>query len=139
MSFLRCTYRTYSIVACRPTSGHAANLVDHLHDIHNYARQHLKLASDRMRTPSDVCYTVVSALVYPLCHGVQVTTDSVHPLSLQYTKQHLYKVYKSFLSMKTYAAGYALTYITTLNCVSKSSSIVTCVPVAKETCLSTAT
>jgi hypothetical protein len=28
----------------------AANLVDHLHDIHNYARQHLKLVSDRMET-----------------------------------------------------------------------------------------
>jgi hypothetical protein len=23
--------------------------MDHLHDIHNYARQHLKLASDRMK------------------------------------------------------------------------------------------
>jgi hypothetical protein len=28
----------------RPSINHAANIVDHLHDIHNYARQHLKLA-----------------------------------------------------------------------------------------------
>jgi hypothetical protein len=27
---------------------HASNLEDHLHDIHNYARKHLKLASDWM-------------------------------------------------------------------------------------------
>jgi hypothetical protein len=37
----------------RPTTDHAADLVDHLHDIHNYARQHLKLASDRMETRYD--------------------------------------------------------------------------------------
>jgi hypothetical protein len=30
----------------RPTTDHAADLVDHLQDIHKYARQHLKLASD---------------------------------------------------------------------------------------------
>jgi hypothetical protein len=35
------------------TTPNAANLVDHLHDIHNYARQHLKLASDRMKTRYD--------------------------------------------------------------------------------------
>jgi hypothetical protein len=34
----------------RPTIDHAANLVDHLHDIHNYARQFLKLANDQMKT-----------------------------------------------------------------------------------------
>jgi hypothetical protein len=28
-------------------------LVDHLHDIHNYARQHLKLACDRMEARYD--------------------------------------------------------------------------------------
>jgi hypothetical protein len=27
-----------------------ANIVDHLHDIHNYAYQHLKLANDLMKT-----------------------------------------------------------------------------------------
>jgi hypothetical protein len=32
------------------TANHAANLVDHLHETYNYARLHLKLASDRMRT-----------------------------------------------------------------------------------------
>jgi hypothetical protein len=32
------------------TIDHAANLVDHLHSIHNYGRQHLLLASDRMKT-----------------------------------------------------------------------------------------
>jgi hypothetical protein len=32
-----------------------------------------------------VSCTVVSARVYPRCHGVQVTMDSVHPLSLHYT------------------------------------------------------
>jgi hypothetical protein len=37
----------------RPTADHAADLVDHLHCIHNYARQHLKLASDRMKTRYD--------------------------------------------------------------------------------------
>jgi hypothetical protein len=37
----------------RPTTDQAADLVDHLHDIHNYARQHLKLASDRMKTRYD--------------------------------------------------------------------------------------
>jgi hypothetical protein len=37
----------------RPTIDHAANLVDHLHDIHNYARQHLNLASDWMKTRYD--------------------------------------------------------------------------------------
>jgi hypothetical protein len=31
-----------------------------------------------------VCCTVISARVYPRCHGVQVTMDSVHPLSLRY-------------------------------------------------------
>jgi hypothetical protein len=34
----------------QPTIDHAANLLDHLHDIHSYAHQHLKLASDRMKT-----------------------------------------------------------------------------------------
>jgi hypothetical protein len=33
-----------------------------------------------------VCCTVVSARVYPRCHEAQVTMDSVHPLSLHYTK-----------------------------------------------------
>jgi hypothetical protein len=37
----------------RPTIDHAANLVDHLHDTHNYDRQHLKLASDRIKTRYD--------------------------------------------------------------------------------------
>ena len=37
----------------QPTTDYAADLVDHLHDIHNYARQHLKLASDRMKTRYD--------------------------------------------------------------------------------------
>jgi hypothetical protein len=37
----------------RPTTDHAADLVGQLHDIHNYARQHLKLASDRMKTRYD--------------------------------------------------------------------------------------
>jgi hypothetical protein len=30
-----------------------ADLVDHIHDINNYARQHLKLASDQMKTRYD--------------------------------------------------------------------------------------
>jgi hypothetical protein len=33
----------------QPTTEHAANLVDHLHDIHNYACQHLRLANKRMK------------------------------------------------------------------------------------------
>jgi hypothetical protein len=36
-----------------PTVDHAETLVDHLHVIHNYARQHLKLAGDRMKTRYD--------------------------------------------------------------------------------------
>jgi hypothetical protein len=36
-----------------PTNEHEVNLVDHLHDIHNYGRQHLKLASDWMKTRYD--------------------------------------------------------------------------------------
>jgi hypothetical protein len=34
----------------RPITDYAADLVDHLHDIHNYAHQHLKLACDQMKT-----------------------------------------------------------------------------------------
>jgi hypothetical protein len=37
----------------RPTTDYAADLVDHLHDIYNYARQHLKLSSDRIKTRYD--------------------------------------------------------------------------------------
>jgi hypothetical protein len=37
----------------RPAIGHAENLVDHLQGIHIYARQRLKLASDRMNTRYD--------------------------------------------------------------------------------------
>jgi hypothetical protein len=37
----------------RPTIDHAAYLMDHLHDIQNYARQHLKLVSDRIKTRYD--------------------------------------------------------------------------------------
>jgi transposase InsO family protein len=37
----------------RPTTDCAADLVAHLHDIHDYARQHLKMASDRMKTRYD--------------------------------------------------------------------------------------
>jgi hypothetical protein len=40
-----------------------------------------------------VCCTTV----YPHCHGIQVTMDSVHPLSLHYTKQHVQKIYRGFL------------------------------------------
>ncbi|PNF17535.1 hypothetical protein B7P43_G16461 [Cryptotermes secundus] len=35
------------------TTVYAADFVDHLHDIHDYARRHLKLASDRMKTRYD--------------------------------------------------------------------------------------
>jgi hypothetical protein len=34
----------------RPATEYAADLVAHIHDIHDYARQHLKMASDRMKT-----------------------------------------------------------------------------------------
>jgi hypothetical protein len=37
----------------RPTVDHAENLVDHLQDNHNYARQRLKLASDRVKSRHD--------------------------------------------------------------------------------------
>jgi hypothetical protein len=35
------------------TIDYAANLVGHLHDIRNYAHQHLKLASDRVKIRYD--------------------------------------------------------------------------------------
>jgi hypothetical protein len=34
----------------QPKIDHAADLVDQLHNIHDYAHQHLKLTSDRMKT-----------------------------------------------------------------------------------------
>jgi hypothetical protein len=37
----------------RSTTDYAAELVDHLHDIQQYARQNLKLARDRMKTRYD--------------------------------------------------------------------------------------
>jgi hypothetical protein len=37
----------------RPTTVHAVELVDHLHDIDDYARRHLKLASNWMKTRFD--------------------------------------------------------------------------------------
>jgi hypothetical protein len=37
----------------RPTIEHAENLVDYLHDLQKYGRQHLKMASDRMKTRYD--------------------------------------------------------------------------------------
>jgi hypothetical protein len=36
-----------------PTTDYAADLVDHLRDIHEYAWQQMKLASDRMKTRYD--------------------------------------------------------------------------------------
>jgi hypothetical protein len=36
-----------------PTIDYAADFVDHLHDIHNYAGQHLMLESDRMKSRYD--------------------------------------------------------------------------------------
>jgi hypothetical protein len=36
-----------------PTTDYVADLMYHLHNIHNYACQHLKLASDRMKTQYD--------------------------------------------------------------------------------------
>jgi hypothetical protein len=37
----------------RPTTDHAAGYLNHLHDIHVNGRQHLKLASDRMKNRYD--------------------------------------------------------------------------------------
>jgi hypothetical protein len=37
----------------RPTTDYAADLVDHLHDVHQYAHEHLKLASDWKKTRYD--------------------------------------------------------------------------------------
>jgi hypothetical protein len=37
----------------RPTTDYAAELVDHLHEIQEYASQNLKLASDHMKTRYD--------------------------------------------------------------------------------------
>jgi hypothetical protein len=60
-----------------------------------------------------VCCTIASTQVYMQCHSVQVTLDSVHPLSLHCTNEHLYKIYRSCLSMQACAAGYDLTDLTT--------------------------
>jgi hypothetical protein len=59
-----------------------------------------------------IVYTAVSA--HLRCNSVQVIGDSVDPLSLQYTKQYLYKIYVDFQSMKACATRYALTYVTTV-------------------------
>jgi hypothetical protein len=67
---------------------------------------------------------VVSARVYTRCHGVQVTMVSVNPLSRHCTKWHLYKVHSGFLSMKACAAGYGLSYATTLKLQLVSSPVV---------------
>jgi hypothetical protein len=37
----------------RTTTDYAADLVNHLHEIHNYACQHLQVASNRMKTQYD--------------------------------------------------------------------------------------
>jgi hypothetical protein len=37
----------------KPTIDHVADLVDNLHNIHNYAHQHLKLVIDQMETHYD--------------------------------------------------------------------------------------
>jgi hypothetical protein len=36
-----------------PTTNYATDLADHLHDIHNYGHQHLKVASDWLKTQYD--------------------------------------------------------------------------------------
>jgi hypothetical protein len=41
---------------------HTANLVDHLHDTHSYAREHLKLANDQMKTRYDRWPAVLAAM-----------------------------------------------------------------------------
>jgi hypothetical protein len=51
----------------RPTTNQVADLVDHLHDIHNYAPQHLKLASDWMKTWYD---KLASSAGYHECNRV---------------------------------------------------------------------
>jgi hypothetical protein len=63
-----------------------------------------------------VFFTVISARVhvYMRCHAVQVTMERGHPLSLHCAKGHLCKVYRGFMLMQACAAGYALTYLTTL-------------------------
>jgi hypothetical protein len=43
-----------------------------------------------------VCRTVVSGRAYTLCHGVQITMDFVHSLSLYNINLHLYKLYRGF-------------------------------------------
>jgi hypothetical protein len=37
----------------QPTIDHVANLADPLHNIHSYAHEHLKLASDQMKSRYD--------------------------------------------------------------------------------------
>jgi hypothetical protein len=51
---------------------------------------------------------------FSVSHDVQVTVESVHPLSLHYTKSYIFKVRRGFLSTNACATGYGLTYVTTL-------------------------
>jgi hypothetical protein len=53
------------------TTDHAANLVDHLHDIYNYS-QHLKLASNQMKTPY---YRLVNFVGYQEGYRVALPPD----------------------------------------------------------------
>jgi hypothetical protein len=68
----------------RPTTDHAADLVDHQRDIHIYACQHVKLASDRMKTRYDKLANFAgyqegdrSVAVLPNSHEREVTKASV--------------------------------------------------------------
>jgi hypothetical protein len=83
-----------------------------------------------------VCCTAVSARVYPRSHGVRVTTDSATFATALY--QHVHKVYKGFLSMKTNFSRSSFLYVLgtdrTENTAS-SSSTVACDPLPRHLCI----
>jgi hypothetical protein len=67
-----------------------------------------------------LCCTSVSAWVYPCCHRIQITMDSVHLLTLHSSKQYLHKKYIGFLSMHACGAGYPYVIILKLQLVSRT-------------------
>jgi hypothetical protein len=61
----------------RPTVSHATDLVDHLY-ISSYAHEHLKLASDRMKTRYDSLANYAGYFFYFYFFLLLVGWDEVH-------------------------------------------------------------
>jgi hypothetical protein len=82
----------------RPTMDYGANLVDHLHDIHNYAQQHFKLGSDKMKTRYDRLWTRFGLLFGYTEHLQNVTTSNYSAINNSYTPQFTTALTKSSVS-----------------------------------------